>query len=317
MLPVIALASWTTPAHALDSEVYGWDWSRTHRFYLESRVQLPTVMWFATPYNHQARVAGFDLRLNTTCGDAEINTRRTVEVSCTLDDVALSAEALPQEAGKLQPILTELDDMLTGAVVQLVVNRDGRITNIDLEGLERRNRRMGAINENLRLVLTRAFAGLDFELPDDPALEQWAEYDSWLMRAPAADGSAGSSQVVHQLADKQGGFATFVSAGRAVIVPGEGFNKFDTRLTGSTTFDLRNGRISDRTWTVVGGPTASSWLANGAAGYPYIQEGRVVALGQGQTWDVGESLEVPPDQRIPTAIQQGGPGELMGLNPNR
>lgn len=314
MLPLIALAHTAVPAQALESEVYGWDWSRTHEYFVETRVQLPTIMWFATPYNKQARVAGFDLRLVTRCGEAEINTRRTVEVSCSLDDVALSAEGLPQEAGLLQPILTELDDMLTGSVVQLVMNTDGRIVNIDLEGLERRNRRMGILNENLRLVVSRAFAGFDIELPRDEEVPQWVEHDSWIMRTPSIEGSAGSSEIVHQLEDRSGPFATIISAGRAVIVPGDGLNKYDTRMTSRTTFDLRSGRMSDRAWTAIGGPTASSWIASGAAGYPYVQEGRVVALTGGESWEVGESLEVPPDQRIPTAIQQG---VILGGNPNR
>ena len=236
---------------------------------------------------------------------------------CTLDDLAISAEGLPQEKGQLGPILAELDETLTGAAMQLQINRNGRIVNIDLEGVERLNRRSGIINENMRLILSRAFAGLDLALPRSSADRQWAEYDSWLMRTPSIDGSSGSSQVVHEVIERTGGFTTFLSAGRAIIVPGDGHNKFDTRMTGQSTFDLRTGRISDRTWTVVGGPTASSWIAFGAEGYPYVQEGRIVSLTEGETWDVGDSVEIPPNERIPTSIQQGKPGSLLGGNPNR
>src|SRR5690349_14103675 len=147
---LVALAPWTLQSAAAESFVYSWDWSRTHRLYLESKVQLPAVMWLATPFNHQARITAFDLRLVTTCGDAQVLTKRTVEVSCRIDDVALSAAGLKQEVGLLQPILVELDGMLTNAVVQLQMSDDGRIANIDLEGLDRRNNRGGWINENLR-----------------------------------------------------------------------------------------------------------------------------------------------------------------------
>jgi uncharacterized protein YbaR (Trm112 family) len=192
MTLLVTLASLSSPSWASDSEVLGWDWSRTHRFALESQVQLPLLMWFATPFNHQARVTAFDLRIVTTCGNAQVETRRVVEVLCTIDDIALSAAGMPQEEGLLQPILTELDDLLTGSAVQMRMNHEGRIVNIDLEGLDRRNQRVGRISENMRLVVSRAFSGLDMQLPRGDEL-QWAQYDNWLMRAPSAEGSSGAA----------------------------------------------------------------------------------------------------------------------------
>lgn len=290
---------------APSAEVFGWDWSRTHRFFLESQVDLPMPMWFATPFNHQARATGFDVRLVTTCGDAEINTRHTVTVACRLDDVGLSAVGLAQEDGLLQPILDELDESLTGTVVQLTMHASGRIANIDLEGLDRRNARGGVINENLRLIVSRAFAGFDFVLPEDDAARQWVQYGPWLMRTPSADGVSGTAELVHTALTREGAFVTVASVGEGMIIPGEGLNKFDTRYTGQTVFDLRTGRISDRTWTIVGGPTASSWIAFGSAGYPYVQQGRLVALTEGEAWDVGPSEALPPGSNVPTALETG------------
>lgn len=316
MLPLLAMPAlasslppWETASAdvfddaALDADVFAWDWSRTHRYFIESRVQLPLVMWLTTPFNQQARIAGFDLRLVTTCDDARINTRRTVEVSCRLDDVALSAEGIDQDYKLLQPILTELDGMLTGSTVQLQIGRNGNISNVDLEGLDHRNRRTGQLIENLRLIVSRAFAGLDLQLPRTDE-QQWAEYDSWLLRAPSINGSSGGAEIVHAAVTRDGRFASVASAGRSVIFVGEGLNKYDTRLTSEAKFDLRSGRLSDRTWTVVGGPTASSWIAFGAAGYPYVQEGRLVALTGDESWDVGESVALPATAHVPTAIQQ-------------
>jgi hypothetical protein len=302
MTLLVTLASLSSPSRAADNEVLGWDWSRTHRFALESQVQLPLFMWFATPFNHQARVMAFDLRLVTTCGNAQVETKRVVEVLCTIDDLALSAAGMPQEEGLLQPILTELDELLTGSSVQLRMNHEGRLVNIDLEGMDRRNQRTGRISENMRLVVSRAFAGLDLQLPRGDEL-QWPQYDNWLLRAPSAEGTSGAAEVVHSRNSSEQGFLTIQSAGRGLIVPGEGENKFDTRMTSTAVFDLRTGRLSDRVWSVIGGPTASSWIAFGAAGYPYIQQGRVVALTENETWNVGESLELEPGA-VPSAIQQ-------------
>lgn len=308
---LVALAPWTLQSSAAEPPAYAWDWSREHRMFLESNTQLPVVMWLATPFNHQARITAFDLRLVTTCGDAQVLNRRLTEVSCTIDDVALSAAGLRQEQGLLAPILVELDEMLTGTVVQLQVNQAGRLANIDLEGLDRRNNRGGWINENLRLIVSRAFAGLDLPLPTGEE-RSWAQYDSWLMRAPAANGSSGGAEIVHSEVARDNGSATIASAGRGVIVVGEGQNKYDTRIAGETRFDMRAGRISDRTWTVVGGPTASSSIAFGTAGYAYVQTGRVVALTGDTTWDVGASEELQETGPQPTTIQQTGPGSHLG-----
>ncbi|MEQ1568756.1 MAG: hypothetical protein ABMA64_24165 [Myxococcota bacterium] len=279
----------TPTAHAA-TELYAWDWTRTHRFAIETQVQLPLYMWLGTAFNHQARITAFDLRLVTTCADADIEGRHQVEVTCTIDDVALSAAVYPADAGRLQRVLDEIDTQLTGAGVQLVMQDDGRLANIDLEGLDRRNPRAGRINENLRLIVTRGFAGLDLALPsgDEAA---WTHYQSWLMRAPSVTGTSTGAEVIHREVDRVGGFATIVSGGQGVLLPGEGVNKYDTRMTSETVFDLRAGRISDRTWTVIGGPTPSSFVAQGTEGLAYVQSGRIVALTTDEPWSVGPSRE--------------------------
>ena len=159
MLPFLVAA-----AHAEQGPEIAWDWSRTQRFYLESQVRLPLFMWFATPFNLQARATAFELRLVTTCAPGEPLARDGYEVMCSLDDVGLLASGMAQEEGLLDPIVKGLDEILTEATVQLVVRGNGRIVNVDLEDVSRRNQRVGAINENLRLVVTRAFAGLDLSL---------------------------------------------------------------------------------------------------------------------------------------------------------
>jgi hypothetical protein len=219
------------------------------------------------------------------------------------------------EEGLLQPIVEGLDEILTGAVVQLVVRPDGRVVNLDLENVSRRNNRVGVINENLRLVLFRAFAGLDLQLPESGEGGNWPQYGAWLMAAPSTNGSAGTSEIVHSVVDRGPGGVTILSGGRGLIVPGGGENLYEARMWGKAVFDPRTGRLLDRTWTVVGGPTASSFIAFGAAGYPYVQHGRVVALTGDETWDVGQSVELPPGEAAQTAIQQG-PGQHLGGDPN-
>ncbi len=283
-----------------------------HRYFLQSVVQLPTFLWFATPFNQQARATAFDLRLVLDCDAGVPLTRRTVEVLCTLESVGLSASGMEQEAGLLQPILTELDAILTGSDVQLQV-RDNQVVNVDLE-VYRRNNRVGRLNENMRLVLSRAIAGLDLTLPPDDTVDVWPEYGSMLAWIPAANGTSGTSEILYKVVDRGASMWSIVYGGTALIQPGEGFNRYDARISGDLVLDVRTRRLLDRTWLVVATPTPSSVIAQGTAGYPYLQQGRLVALEADQPWDVGDSREVPPSEFAPTAIQQQFP---LGLPPNQ
>ncbi len=307
LLPMLA---GSVQAAQLD-EAIRWDWEQPHRYFIQTHVQLPEMIWLAARMNKQARIDLFDLRLVTECAPGRPLNKNKWEVVCEIEDVALSAEALPQEEGLVQPIVEELDERLTGAKVQLQVRPDGRMVNIDLEDIDRVNRRFGRINENLRLILTRGFAGLDLPLPESNE-RGWYQHSSWLMRAPAADGSAGSSEIVHKLIGASGNAVTIASSGRAMIVPGEGENKYDTRMGGEATFDRRSGQLLERSWTMAGGPTASSRIAQGTEGYPYLQQGYIVALLEDQAWDVGESLEIKAEGANPSAIQQNFLGTDLG-----
>jgi len=294
-----------------DADELAWDLTQPQRYYLETEVRLPYLMWWAKRFNEQARVNAFQLRLLADC-EPGAEGRRRVEVLCTIDDIGIKASGVQQEQGLLQPILEEIDDRLTGAVVQLEVRDDGRLMNIDLEKLDRRNRRVGRMNENLRLVVTRAFAGLDLPMPRRPDDPQWVQHDSWILRAPAAQGSVGSAELIHQWGDEHGQRHQIISGGRAIIVPALSMNQYDARMTSEAWFDAELGLLTDRTWTMVGRPTPSSALAEGTAGYPYLQVGRLMALPGDQTHPVGTTEELPPLEDDPTAIQQW---QVLGLVP--
>ncbi len=300
------------PADAAEPELT-WDWSQDQRYYLETEVRLPLLMWFFKRYNEQARVAAFQVRMVADC-EPVYEGKRRAEVWCTLEDVGLKASGLPQEQGLLQPILEELDERLTGTAVQLIVRDDGRLANIDLEGLDRRQQRVGRMNENLRLIVSRAFAGLDLPLPPvhDGALDrQWVQTDSWILRAPVATGNLGTADVVHEIVRDGSRAIVIDTVGRGMIVPSGGTNRYDVVLDGRTTFDRVEGRMLDRSWNMVGAPTPSSAIAEGTAGYPYLQVGRIVHLTEGETMDVGPTEELEPLDG-PSALQQW---RVLGLLP--
>ncbi len=305
-----SLLSGTAPAHPhaepaarAETALMTWDYTAPQRFGMKTDVVLPELIWLASGFNKQARVREFSLGFIADCTAGHVAKRRT-ELNCVLTDFGIQAMSLPQEEGLLEPILGEIDSRLTGATVQLQVNRDGSLRNIDLDGLTRLNRRFGRINENLRLVLTRAFAGLDLPLPDRSPEAGWIQSRSWIVSAPASQGTASVAQIAHKVIGEDGDRVFLASAGRGLISPREGENKYDLRFQSQATLDTKKGRMVERTWTMAGGPTPSSMVAQGFEGYPYLQRGQIVALGAEDEWDVVSTKEVRPTNRGPSALQQ-------------
>ncbi|MEN0065075.1 MAG: hypothetical protein AAGA48_23230 [Myxococcota bacterium] len=286
-----------------------WDYAQPLRFGMQTDVVLPEMLWFASGYNKQARVREFSLGLVTEC-KLQTMTRKRSEIACVLTDVGIKAMSLPQEKGLLEPILGELDARLTGITVQLQIRSDGSLKNIDIDGLDRRNRRFGRINENMRLVLTRVFAGLDLPLPKQSAESGWLQHHSWLVSAPSVTGTAGVAEIVHKVIGRDGDRAFVASAGRGTVSPNDGVNIYRMRVESETTLDTATGQLVERNWTMAGHPTPSSLISQGFEGYPYLQRGRIVALDAEDEWDVGMTAEIPATNNGMSALQQQfmGPG---------
>lgn len=306
-LALLALVAGPSVAQAsTEKSELAWDWDRPHRYYVEAEVLLPRAIWFMSEFNKEQRTIGFQVRTVLAC-DAGVKERKRVrEVMCTLEDVGLQAAGMPKKEGLLQPILEELDQRLTGAAVQIQVRTDGRLVNVDMEGLDRRNRRVGSMNENLRIVMSRTIAGLDLELPRQapPVGEVWPQYQNWTMQAPSAVGTSGSSELLHKIREvRPDGTLLIESGGRGMIVPGGGLDLFETRFAAFAVFDPSTGALVERTWSAVGEPTASSASAEGIRGLKYVQRGRLKRLAEGEQVDVGETLEVTPPGLTPTTLQ--------------
>ena len=174
-------------------------------------------------------------------------------------------------AVKVQKILTEADEKLTGAKLQIQVSDDGQVQNVDLEGLEARDQRAARINETLRILLSRMMAGFDMKLRKWNNLSegQWVEYNAELMAMPTPDfvASRGASLLIHQL-NKYRGELVVQSVGRGTISYGDGSseNFFSTRFNGVSIYDPEEGYMTERIWSLFGTPTASSAIADGGAG---------------------------------------------------
>ena len=198
---------------------------------------------------------------------------------------------------KVDKILHEVDERLTGAKLQIQVRDDGQVQNVDIEGLTSHDERTRRINETLRLILSRMMAGFDMKLRKWNNLSegQWVEYNPELMAMPTPDfvASRGSSMLVHQL-NKYKGELVVQSVGRGTISYGDGAseNFFSTKFNGVSIYDREEGYMTERVWSLFGTPTASSAMADGSAGAPYWHAGRIRVLGDTEQADVGATEEV-------------------------
>jgi hypothetical protein len=286
----------------------------TSAWEVHAEVQLPRFMWFVADFNEQARVSRFDVAMRLACQDTWAG--KKVLRTCQITDAALSAAPLPGDEVWLDRILPELDAKLTGSTLAVGFRADGRIASVALTDLRVSSRvhpRIRAMEENLRLVVSRAVAGWDLARPkaSDRELGAWAQSDSWITLAPAAVGTMGGIEMVHAVrkdpppAGLQAGSIRVETAAKAMIAPASGSDSapdvFETRVQATATLD-RAGAVTERRWLAVGIPTPSSAIADGPAGIPYVQAGVLRRISPDESVDVGRSAVLPVGS-APTALQ--------------
>jgi hypothetical protein len=289
-------------------------WDGT-RWFIKTEVVVPFPMTFFAVQNYEFSVNAFQVRTILAC-EKDWKLRKTSwEVSCAVEDFAILAsdddllrretrrdakkvtETEAERRQHIQQILDEVDARLTGASLQLQVADNGRVTNIDLEGVSKRNRREAGMHETLRLVLSRVIVGFDMRLQKWNSLQPgiWTEYSSKLMSMPVvintgtsgdvtADTSMGTSMLVHRLA-RMDGHLVVESRGKGVI-SSMGAN-WKTEYSGVAVYDPDDGYMTERVWVLEGEPTSSTWLQR-----DYWHAGRIVQLDPGQKPSVGESKQV-------------------------
>jgi hypothetical protein len=293
-----------------------WEWpeGRTHSWYLHTEVQLPSAMWFVADTNKQARVAAFQVEFVMTCRLEGAAGKRSLPLRCAVDDIAIRAAALPGDAGVLPEILAEMDEKLSVAELQLVLRTDGRLRHVDLENVDKRNRRISQMHENMRLVLVRALAGFDLRLPRSADLKAgaWPQYEAELMKLPSSIGTIGAMDLAHKNRKRIGDLVPIDSSGRGMMsASGAGTSAPDIyaiNLEARGVFDTKLGILRERRWTVLGMPTASSAMAEGGEGIPYGQRGFLSYIPPGQTPPtLGETMEVAPPGVTQTAIHPWTP----------
>lgn len=271
-------------------------WDDT-RWLIATEIATPLGFQLMKDENSEFATQEILVRSVVTCNkDWKLGAKR-YEVSCKLEDIALLAAVAEtrvseKDIARAQGVLDEIDQKLTGAALQLQVADDGRVTNLDLEGLQTDNARERSIQEALRQILARQVVGFNLKLRKFNQLNEgkWQEYNSTIMSMPLPDGAAaGNSLLVHYL-NRFRGELIVQSIGKGVVqVPTVPARNYSLELIGVSRFDPAEGFMLERVWALTGKESAGSFLSHGG---DYFTAGRIAMLGEKDHPDLGPTQVV-------------------------
>jgi hypothetical protein len=308
-------------------------WDGT-RWFIKTEVGLALPLPFVSKDGYEFWADAIQIRTILACDKDWQQGKKHMQVHCTIEDFGLQASdasdrdtkaeihhaekrgdkreaaglsRVPEDKqthrDKAQAYLEEVDKKLTGASVQLQVDDNGRVTAIDLEGLEEDNDREQDIADTLTLIMARVAVGFDMKLQKWHTLEEgfWTETTSKLMGMPIKGGvSMGTSLLIHRLS-KIEGHLVVESRGKGVISYRDGENTqadndWLTSFAGVSVYSEDDGYMTERVWVLKGTPTAGAWIDQ-----PYWHAGRIVQLQADQKPDVGKTQLVT----LPCCTQEG------------
>lgn len=243
-----------------------WEPGATVRYHAESRMDVPGGLVFLGAVNTEARARVVELALDLSCQGAA--KKKGAAVSCEVDQVRLGGEAVTGEQERLDRALAENARLLEDARVSFEVSEDGRLTNVDLKGTPDADARLNYTGELLRLLVRRAVAPLDLQLPkngDDPG-KPWRQSGaplalellptvapSWsgssATYATSATGVAGGISLKNALAGRQGAMARVTTEGEGnVVVMVTDYNSLfaNVVVAGDGRLDTEKGQIAWR-----------------------------------------------------------------------
>ncbi len=300
------LASLSLPAVAqeegvdYDEEivVYGdlfarWDGTR---WAMATELVVPHPIWLMADRNRSVRVKALQIHSVLACEKDWKLTRRRWQVHCTMEDMGIQAVPVAEDRKyeHTQAILDEIDAKLTGASLQLQAKDNGRVVNVQLEGVEADNRRERNSAETLRMILSRLIAGWDMKLRRGNFLGegQWVEYDNQLLAMPSHMRSLAGGIVVHQL-HKYKGHRVVQTVGEGHLLDDLNYS-YKVDLQGVSVYDYDEGYMTERVWYVYGERTAAGFYAAGTASLDYWHAGRLLMLEPDQEFDVGPTRALAP-----------------------
>lgn len=261
-------------------------------WYVETELVFPQAIMLHAKENSSFKAMALQMRLVYHCEKTWPMGRKKHEVDCIIDDASFKAQAYGKNPKNVVEVLEEMDATVTKAKLQIQVTNDGRVSNIDLEGVEGRNQRENNILETIRSILSRSFSGFHMRLRKINPLNtgQWVEYDSPIMKMPSVTATTGSSMLVHQL-DEYKGHHVVQSVGRGSIglveSGGDNPDMYRADFNGVSIYDDNNGVMTERVWSLIAQPSGSSYVATFGTPSSFKNRGRLRRLQPDEYISVG------------------------------
>jgi hypothetical protein len=272
-------------------------WDDT-RWYVSTEFSLPYELQLERDENVSFSTRELQLHTIVACNKEWKLGKRRYEVACKIEDFGIQAAIAERvvteaDATRAKLVLDEIDAKLTGAWLSLQVADDGRVTNLDLDGIDTNNSRESQIQETLRQVLSRVVVGFNLKMQKYNQLHEgkWVEYNSSVMTMPlppGVSGSPGSNMLVHHLNHYRGHvIVQSIGKGMTSVEVEQGkVVQFTTDFIGVSTFDDQEGFMTERVWALEGTSTAGAIFDQGR----YFNAGKITMLGTADRPDLGQSV---------------------------
>jgi hypothetical protein len=290
-----------SPRASAGELAYQWTPNEVMHYRIQAFVVAPSVLRFMAARNVTARAEDIALAMELDC-KVDPPQKRTQSWRCSTHRVELGGKAWEGEQEKLDAILAEYMEQLKEATIVVDYTPTGRIQLVDVEGLSRNSDREKLIHEYLRLLLQRAFAALEIELPKNGEVPAgtWRQKGNPLsMRLPTRYGTAGGVRLNHEVVGREGDLLVINSVGRGTVHPGSALESGADRgvnmsVTSTALFDPTRGLLVRNEVQTNGALTTSASMAS--AGF-YLNQ--VVLVELLESWEEETPVEEAPAEEAP------------------
>ena len=286
-LLVAALATALSTADAAEGDgPFSWRWESAGpvRMRTETLLITPLRVKFQGRENLNATMERIEMVLDLTCTGQRQD--KLTELSCKVNNADLAGQAVANDQERVEPILNEYEQLLTGegVTVEVEVREDGHIRALDLEGISKDRLRDQDIFENLRQLMRRALGPLGMQTPKDgknPGRPWQHKGMPLFFEMLNNNGTSGGAVYTYKVAGEAGGTVSIEASGEANVASSldreAGLSSSLTlQSSGQYRFDTGNGTLAYAEVTVNG--TTSTSHAGMGSKQAYVLASRLMRI---------------------------------------
>lgn len=205
-----AMPSWT------------WEYGKAVKYYLRTDYKYGDTLPIRARINASARASTMLMEAESTCLPEKLG--KNTEMSCTFDYLRFSGTpAGSSTQADVDDVLKDWNEFAKPAKVSFVVRADGKITEFDIGGLERKTKIDGDLIEYFRVMFMRLYSPLDLPLAktEQDWIRGWKDESmGMLLQLPFSSGTAGAGTLTSKYVTEKYGLYQVFTDGRATAAPG-------------------------------------------------------------------------------------------------